>query len=110
MDDIVEQIESKFGKVVRVKYRTKNLGNGSDTEQKGGVVTGSFNGNSTNAGRTLRYEFEPATGAPRLYLFIDEIESIMPAPRNTQGKRIATSGLYKALRKLNERIARLEGK
>jgi hypothetical protein len=72
----INEIEDAQEKRVAVTYRTINLGDGSEDEQESGIVLGTFNGNSSNFGRTIRFEFEPENGSPRMFLFADEILDI----------------------------------
>lgn len=72
----INEIEDAQEKRVAVTYQTINLGDGSEDDQESGVVLGMFNGNSHNFGRTIRFEFEPKNGSPRMFLFADEILDI----------------------------------
>lgn len=79
---MINAIESHFGRRVKITYFSVNQGNGTPEEQESGTLIGRFNGDSSNAGRTIRYEFDAEagqnnTGNPqRYYFFVDEITGI----------------------------------
>ena len=71
MEDLMEDMMET---PVEIIGRTINLGNGSPDEQEDFCLIGEFNGNSDNAGRTIRYHFD--SEGKHYYFFWDEILSI----------------------------------